>query len=85
MTKKITVHLAAFFAAIAVMWGLLVLTSLIPNEKIYDGLMESADYYGNTEAFSFENSGKLCASDYTHRYGWPNCFPIHRHTIRNFY
>ena len=60
MTKKITVHLAAFFAAIAVMWGLLVLTSLIPNEKIYEGLMESADYYGNTEAFSFENSGKLC-------------------------
>ena len=37
MTKKITVHLAAFFAAIALMWGLLVLTSLIPNEKIYDG------------------------------------------------
>ena len=60
MTKKITVHLAAFFTAIAVMWGLLVLTSLIPNEKIYEGLMESADYYGNTEAFSFENSGKLC-------------------------
>lgn len=60
MTKKITVHLAAFFAAIAMMWGLLVLTSLIPNEKIYEGLMESADYYGNTEAFSFENSGKLC-------------------------
>ena len=52
MTKKITVHLAAFFAAIAVMWGLLVLTSIIPNEKIYEGLMESADYYGNTEAFS---------------------------------
>ena len=60
MTKKITVHLAAFFAAVAVMWGLLVLTSLIPNEKIYEGLMESADHYGNTEAFSFENSGKLC-------------------------
>lgn len=60
MTKKITVHLAAFFAAIAVMWGLLVLTSIIPNEKIYEGLMESADYYGNTEAFSFENSGRLC-------------------------
>ena len=60
MTKKITVHLAAFLAAIAVMWWLLVLTSLIPNEKIYEGLMESADYYGNTEAFSFENSGRLC-------------------------
>ena len=56
MTKKIMVHLAAFFAAVAVMWGLLVLASLITNEKIYEGLMESADHYGNTEAFSFENS-----------------------------
>ena len=54
------VHLAAFFAAVAVMWGLLVLASLITNEKIYEGLMESAYHYGNTEAFSFENSGKLC-------------------------
>ena len=56
MTKKIMVHLAAFFAAVAVMWGLLVLTSLIPNEKIYEGLMESADHYGNTEAFPLKTA-----------------------------
>lgn len=61
MAKKISVHIAAFFAALAVMWGLLVLTSMIPNENIYDKLMESADHYGNTEAFSFENSDRLCS------------------------
>lgn len=62
MQKKILFHIVVFIAAAAVMWGALILTSLIPNEKIYDNMLKSAESYAGVDAFSFENGDKFNAA-----------------------
>ncbi len=59
MLKKILAHIGAFAASIAVLWGLLILTSLIPNENIHGNMLKSAVSYGKLEPYSFENGEKL--------------------------
>ncbi len=59
MQKKIFAHIGAFLAVIAVLWGLLILTSLIPNEKIRENMLKSAVNYTNLEPYSFGNGEKL--------------------------
>ncbi|MCI7768023.1 MAG: hypothetical protein MSJ26_08625 [Oscillospiraceae bacterium] len=59
MPKKILVHLGAFAASIAVLWGALMLTLLIPKEKIYDNMLKSAEGYGSLAAYSFESGNRL--------------------------
>ena len=61
MAKKILIHIGAFAAAIALLWGTLILTSLIPNEKIYDHMLKSAESYIEPDPFSFENGRKYNA------------------------
>lgn len=61
MAKKILIHLGAFAAAIAVLWGALILTLLIPKEKIYDNMLKSAKSYGSLPAYSFENGKHMNA------------------------
>lgn len=61
MAKKILIHLGAFAAAIAVLWGALICTVLIPKEKIYGNMLKSAESYGSLPAYSFENGRRLNA------------------------
>lgn len=61
MLKKILIHTGAFAAAIAVMWGALILTSLIPNEKIYDNMLKSAESYRGPGPITFMNGKKVNA------------------------
>ncbi len=61
MARKILIHIGAFAAAIALLWGALILTSLIPNEKILDNMLTSAESYIDPDPFSFENGKKFNA------------------------
>lgn len=61
MAKKILIHLGTFAAAIALLWGALILTSLIPNESIRDNMLKSAESYIDPDPFSFENGKKYNA------------------------
>lgn len=61
MSKKILIHLGTFAAAIALLWGALILTSLIPNESIKDNMLKSAESYIDPDPFSFENGKKYNA------------------------
>lgn len=61
MARKILIHIGAFAAAIALLWGALILTSLIPNESIKDNMLKSAESYIDPDPFSFENGKKYNA------------------------
>lgn len=61
MSKKILIHIGTFAAAIALLWGALILTSLIPNEKIYDNMLANAESYVVPDPFAFENGNKYNA------------------------
>lgn len=61
MARKILIHIGAFAAAIALLWGALILTSLIPNESIRDNMLGSAESYIDPDPFSFENGKKYNA------------------------
>ena len=49
----------AFILLIALLWGFLALTSLIPNESIKENMMESALSYKDKEAFDIPENGRL--------------------------
>ena len=51
MIKKILLYAGSFLAAIILLWSALILTSLIPNEKLFDNLLESALQMINAEPF----------------------------------
>ncbi|MBP0964103.1 MAG: hypothetical protein J5999_02305 [Oscillospiraceae bacterium] len=61
MARKILIHIGAFAAVIALLWGALILTSLIPNEKIQGNMLTSAESYVTPDPFSFENGKKFNA------------------------
>ena len=58
MQKELWRAITAFFLTILVLFALLTVSACIPNARIADRMLESALYYGNTEAFSAEG-GKL--------------------------
>ncbi len=59
MIKKIMLHIVVFISTISILWGLLIVTSCIPNSEIQDNLLESALFYTDKDAFEFGNSGKF--------------------------
>lgn len=61
MARKILIHIGAFAAVIALLWGMLILTSLIPNESIQENMLKSAESYVDPDPFSFENGRKYNA------------------------
>lgn len=59
MRKKILRNIGIFAAVLCLFWGLLVLTSMIPNESIKKNLQKSEEFYKSAEAFSFEQGKKM--------------------------
>lgn len=57
--KRIALHIGVFAAAVLLMWGLLMLAVLIPQEKIRDNMLKSAEYYNGRQPFSLEDGSKL--------------------------
>jgi len=55
--KKIVLHFIVFIASLAFLWGLMIVSSCIPNSAIKDNMVKSAMYYSNEEAFAFGESG----------------------------
>lgn len=56
--KRIAIHFAVFIVLLAVFWGLLLLSAMIPNAAIQKNMLQSALSYKEQEAFSFENGRK---------------------------
>lgn len=46
-----------FIASLTFLWGLLIVSSCIPNSAIKDNMVKSAMYYSNEDAFAFDESG----------------------------
>ena len=61
MARKIIIHIGVFAAVMALLWGMLILTSLIPNESIQENMLKSAESYVTPDPFSFENGRKYNA------------------------
>lgn len=59
MIKKIMLHIVVFISTVFVLWGLLIVTSCIPNSDIKDNLLESALFYTDKDAFEFGDGGKF--------------------------
>ena len=59
--KKILLHIAVFAAAILILWGMLIVTSCIPNSAIRDNVMNSALFYTDKDAFEFDDSERYNA------------------------
>lgn len=57
--KIISIHIILWLAALALLFGLLVLSASIPNEAIKSNMEKSALSYAQKDAFSFENGNKL--------------------------
>lgn len=53
---------AAYIMTLLILWGLLVLTSMIPNEKIGENMLESAWYFSGRQPFETTESGRLCST-----------------------
>lgn len=63
MRKTLWQAITAFFLTILALWALLTASACIPNESIADNMLESALYYGKTEAFQFEGKALRTVSD----------------------
>lgn len=61
LTVEIVNKLILFIILLCFLWLGLVAACAIPNEKIKANMEKSAFYYKDTEAFSYENEGKLNA------------------------
>lgn len=57
--RSLSLHLGTWLSIISLLWLLLVLSSLIPNEAIKPNMEKSALSYADKDAFSFENGKKL--------------------------
>ncbi|MGN0695575.1 MAG: hypothetical protein ACI4J5_02280 [Oscillospiraceae bacterium] len=64
MLKKILLYFGSFLAAAAVLWTALVLTSMIPNEKLKDNLLRSSEMLSGAEPFSQEQSRNTITDNY---------------------
>ncbi len=59
MMKGFLKHLGVFLLTLFILWGFLYASACIPNEMIYENMMESALSYEPKEAFHHIN-GRLC-------------------------
>lgn len=59
MSKKIFTAILTFGSVMALLFGCLILTTGIPNEKIKENLLESALYYRDKDAYAFREDQKL--------------------------
>ncbi len=58
MLRKILLHIAVFAAIIVILWGLLIVSSCIPNSAIKRNMLKSSLSYSEKDPFSFGNSGR---------------------------
>lgn len=56
--KRMTLYLTVFAGALVLLWLLLVLAAMIPNEALRRNMEQSALSYREKEGFSFEDGGK---------------------------
>ena len=61
MLRKLLLHIAVFAAAILILWGMLIVTSCIPNSAIRDNVMKSALFFTDKDAFEFDGSERYNA------------------------
>lgn len=59
MLKKIILHIGVFIVTLAVLWSLLFLTTLIPNESIKGNMLESSISYSDKQPYQFPKNGKM--------------------------
>ncbi|MBQ8176788.1 MAG: hypothetical protein IJ035_07140 [Oscillospiraceae bacterium] len=57
MVKKVLIHFIVFISVIAVLWGLLIISSCIPNSAIKENMTESALFYSDKDPFVFNEKG----------------------------
>ncbi len=57
--KKICIHVILFISLILIFWSTLVIGSYIPNERIYDNFVRSAENYRDKEPYTFHSGAKL--------------------------
>lgn len=51
--KKIILHLVVFIISLSVLWGLMIISSCIPNSAIKENMVESALFYSDKDPFAF--------------------------------
>lgn len=62
MIKKLLIYAGSFLAAICILWSALVLTSLIPNEKLRDNMLDSAMLMNGADPFP-QTGGRNTVTD----------------------
>lgn len=62
MLRKILLYAGSFLAAIVILWSVLILASLVPNEAIKDNLMNSAVILNGADPF-FQSGGRNTVTD----------------------
>ncbi|MGN0587078.1 MAG: hypothetical protein ACI4JF_07315 [Oscillospiraceae bacterium] len=64
MIKKILLYAGSFLAAIVILWSALLLTSLIPNEKIRDNVLSTAYKMNGADPFPQNRSRNTICDNY---------------------
>ena len=59
MLKKVFIHIGAFVGILAVLWLLLFLSVLIPNDSIKENMVKSSISYSDKQPYQFPKSGKM--------------------------
>ena len=57
-SKAVVCHVIVFCVLLLLLWGMLIVSSLIPNESLRENMEKSALTYREKDAFSFENGRK---------------------------
>lgn len=64
MIKKILFYTGSFLAAICILWSALILTSLIPNEKLRDNMLDSALLMNGADPFPQKDGRNTITDNY---------------------
>lgn len=64
MIKKILLYAGSFLAAICILWSALILTTLIPNEKLRDNMLESALLMNGADPFPQKDGRNTITDNY---------------------
>lgn len=64
MIKRAALHIGVFFSSIFLLWILLSLSAAIPNERIYDNMLESSYYFAEREPFEWGERIRGTADNY---------------------
>lgn len=59
MIKRFLTYIGAFFGTLLILWLLLFLSALIPNESIKENMIDSAYYYSDKQPYQFPKDGKF--------------------------